>query len=184
MYIAAPVIYTTIMHGSKLGFLRIVVQFLGKSAGKLVEQIFMNGVKLLGDLVVEFFTAPFGVSAEELEQNPAHVLVCKLFISAGRHHVDKAAWDSLKKRIKYQAQPKYIEGEMQPGQTSFCLVIPRQLCDNAGFDATDALNKLRQKHALAFKNFSQHSISLYAHWAVILKPYTSTPPLDTLGENL
>ncbi|KAK6915823.1 Chaperonin Cpn60/GroEL/TCP-1 family [Dillenia turbinata] len=27
-------------------------------------------------------------------------------------------------------------------------VIPRQLCENAGFDATDVLNKLRQKHAL------------------------------------
>jgi len=26
-------------------------------------------------------------------------------------------------------------------------VIPRQLCDNAGFDATNMLNKLRQKHA-------------------------------------
>jgi T-complex protein 1 subunit eta len=26
-------------------------------------------------------------------------------------------------------------------------VIPRQLCDNAGFDATAILNKLRQKHA-------------------------------------
>ncbi|THU45840.1 hypothetical protein C4D60_Mb02t22220 [Musa balbisiana] len=26
-------------------------------------------------------------------------------------------------------------------------VIPRQLCDNAGFDPTDVLNKLRQKHA-------------------------------------
>ncbi|WMV34747.1 hypothetical protein MTR67_028132 [Solanum verrucosum] len=29
-----------------------------------------------------------------------------------------------------------------------CKIIPRQLCDNAGFDATDVLNKLRQKHAL------------------------------------
>ena len=27
-------------------------------------------------------------------------------------------------------------------------IIPRQLCDNAGFDATDVLNKLRQKHAV------------------------------------
>lgn len=26
-------------------------------------------------------------------------------------------------------------------------IIPRQLADNAGFDATDVLNKLRQKHA-------------------------------------
>merc|ERR1712083_1048329 len=30
-------------------------------------------------------------------------------------------------------------------------VIPRQLCDNAGFDATNILNKLRQKHALGHK---------------------------------
>ncbi|KAL2612882.1 hypothetical protein R1flu_024574 [Riccia fluitans] len=28
-------------------------------------------------------------------------------------------------------------------------VIPRQLCDNAGFDATDVLNKLRHKHSLS-----------------------------------
>lgn len=28
-------------------------------------------------------------------------------------------------------------------------VIPRQLCDNAGFDATDVLSRLRNKHALA-----------------------------------
>ena len=26
-------------------------------------------------------------------------------------------------------------------------VIPRQLCDNAGFDSTDILNKLRMRHA-------------------------------------
>jgi T-complex protein 1 subunit eta len=26
-------------------------------------------------------------------------------------------------------------------------IIPRQLCDNAGFDSTDILNKLRQRHA-------------------------------------
>ena len=26
-------------------------------------------------------------------------------------------------------------------------VIPRQLCENAGFDATNILNKLRQKHS-------------------------------------
>lgn len=26
-------------------------------------------------------------------------------------------------------------------------VIPRQICDNAGFDATDVLNKLRMRHA-------------------------------------
>lgn len=32
-------------------------------------------------------------------------------------------------------------------QSFYLQVIPHQLCDNAGFDATDVLNKLRQKHA-------------------------------------
>lgn len=32
-------------------------------------------------------------------------------------------------------------------------VIPRQLCDNAGFDATDILNQLRQKHSKGFSCF-------------------------------
>ncbi|VAI44057.1 unnamed protein product [Triticum turgidum subsp. durum] len=43
-----------------------------------------------------------------------------------------------------------IAGKSQVFVNSFAKaleVIPRQLCDNAGFDATDVLNKLRQKHA-------------------------------------
>lgn len=35
-------------------------------------------------------------------------------------------------------------------------VIPRQLCDNAGFDATNILNKLRQKHAQVWKNTMEY----------------------------
>ena len=31
-------------------------------------------------------------------------------------------------------------------------IIPRQLCDNAGFDATNILNKLRAKHAQVGRN--------------------------------
>jgi T-complex protein 1 subunit eta len=45
---------------------------------------------------------------------------------------------------------KTIEGKQQMIIAAFAKaleVIPRQLCDNAGFDATDILNKLRQKHA-------------------------------------
>ncbi|RUO96380.1 TCP-1/cpn60 chaperonin family-domain-containing protein [Jimgerdemannia flammicorona] len=43
-----------------------------------------------------------------------------------------------------------IEGKQQLIIGAFARaleVIPRQLCDNAGFDATDILNKLRMKHA-------------------------------------
>ncbi|KAI8928899.1 chaperonin Cpn60/TCP-1 family [Entophlyctis helioformis] len=42
-----------------------------------------------------------------------------------------------------------VEGKQQMIIASFAKaleIIPRQLCDNAGFDATDILNKLRQKH--------------------------------------
>jgi T-complex protein 1 subunit eta len=42
-----------------------------------------------------------------------------------------------------------VEGKQQMIISAFAKafeIIPRQLCDNAGFDATDILNKLRQKH--------------------------------------
>ncbi|KAK6098271.1 T-complex protein 1 subunit eta [Batrachochytrium dendrobatidis] len=52
---------------------------------------------------------------------------------------------------KYLRQySRSVEGKQQMIIASFAKaleVIPRQLCDNAGFDATDILNKLRQKHA-------------------------------------
>lgn len=44
-------------------------------------------------------------------------------------------------------------------------VIPRQLCDNAGFDATNILNKLRQKHAqgkIVTVKSCQQTYSLYS----------------------
>lgn len=42
-----------------------------------------------------------------------------------------------------------IEGKLQLIISAYAQsleIIPRQLCDNAGFDSTDILNKLRQKH--------------------------------------
>lgn len=46
---------------------------------------------------------------------------------------------------------KTIEGKQQLMIAAFSKAfeaIPRQLCDNAGFDATDILNQLRKKHAM------------------------------------
>lgn len=43
-----------------------------------------------------------------------------------------------------------IPGKLQLIMTAFAKaleVIPRQICDNAGLDSTDILNKLRMKHA-------------------------------------
>ncbi|XWS33173.1 hypothetical protein CRYUN_Cryun22dG0056900 [Craigia yunnanensis] len=39
-------------------------------------------------------------------------------------------------------------------------VIPWQLCDNAGFDATDVLNKLRQKHALPYGEGAPYGVGI------------------------
>jgi len=47
-------------------------------------------------------------------------------------------------------QSRTIEGKQQAILAAFAKaleIIPRQLCDNAGIDATDALNKLRMLHA-------------------------------------
>ena len=41
-------------------------------------------------------------------------------------------------------------------------VIPRQLCDNAGFDSTNILNRLRQAHAQG-KAQSLHGIKTNTH---------------------
>ncbi|KAF9621666.1 hypothetical protein IFM89_025577 [Coptis chinensis] len=49
-------------------------------------------------------------------------------------------------------QPKCEEGHL--------MVIPRQLCDNAGFDATDVLNKLRQKHALPSGEGARYGVDI------------------------
>ncbi|KAH8102376.1 chaperonin Cpn60/TCP-1 family [Cristinia sonorae] len=49
-----------------------------------------------------------------------------------------------------------IPGKTQLVMTAFAKaleVIPRQICDNAGLDSTDILNKLRMKHANGFKWF-------------------------------
>ena len=40
-------------------------------------------------------------------------------------------------------------------------VIPHQLCDNAGFDATNILNKLRQKHATGEDTSLRHYSFVY-----------------------
>lgn len=49
-----------------------------------------------------------------------------------------------------------IPGKMQLVMTAFAKaleIIPRQICDNAGLDSTDILNKLRMKHANGSKWF-------------------------------
>ncbi|KAI0684761.1 chaperonin Cpn60/TCP-1 family [Cytidiella melzeri] len=49
-----------------------------------------------------------------------------------------------------------IPGKQQLVLTAFAKaleIIPRQICDNAGLDSTDILNKLRMKHANGFKWF-------------------------------
>ena len=49
-----------------------------------------------------------------------------------------------------------IPGKLQLVMIAFAKaleIIPRQICDNAGLDSTDILNKLRMKHANGFRWF-------------------------------
>lgn len=60
---------------------------------------------------------------------------CNFWLGCCRFLRDHARTIAGKSQLFINAYAKALE------------VIPRQLCDNAGFDATDVLNKLRQRHA-------------------------------------
>ena len=65
-----------------------------------------------------------------------------------RHIRPSAAQMELSKFLR--AYARTIAGKQQLIIAAFAKaleVIPRQLCENAGFDATNILNKLRQTHA-------------------------------------
>lgn len=60
-----------------------------------------------------------------------------------------------------------IEGKQQLAIGAFAKaleIIPRQICDNAGFDATDILNKLRQKHAQGMMHGALDDRRLVSHF--------------------
>ena len=58
-------------------------------------------------------------------------------------------------------------------------VIPRQLCDNAGLDATDILNRLRQQHAS--KDPEAHNYGVDVNTGAGLR---KAGPLHQTGHNL
>lgn len=68
-----PSMATTVMQGSTQISKDAIFQSLRELAGKPVEQVFVNSVKLPSESVVEFFTALCNVSAQELRQTPARV---------------------------------------------------------------------------------------------------------------
>jgi len=72
-----------------------------------------------------------------------------LFLST---YIVHSYWVNIKMEIsKYlREHSRTIEGKQQLVISAFARaleIIPRQLCDNAGFDATDILNNLRMKYA-------------------------------------
>ncbi|CAI9090751.1 OLC1v1025581C1 [Oldenlandia corymbosa var. corymbosa] len=68
-----PTAAATVMQGSNQISRDAILQSLRELAGKPVEQVFVNSVKLPSESVVEFFTGLCSVSAEELRQVPARV---------------------------------------------------------------------------------------------------------------
>ena len=56
-----------------------------------------------------------------------------------------------------------IKGKQQLIMTAFAKsleIIPRTLCDNAGFDSVDVLNKLRARHASAGKDGQWYGVDI------------------------
>lgn len=69
----APSVAANVMQGSHQISKDEIFQSLRELAGKPVEQVFVNSVKLPSESIVEFFTALCNVSAQELRQTPARV---------------------------------------------------------------------------------------------------------------
>jgi len=72
---------------------------------------------------------------------------------ARKHHSVVAGGGAIEMELSRYLREvaRTIQGKQQLIVTAFAKaleVIPRQVADNAGFDSTDILNKLRQKHAL------------------------------------
>ena len=64
-----------------------------------------------------------------------------------------------------------IPGKLQMIMIAFAKaleVIPRQICDNAGLDSTDILNKLRVKHANGEKWYGVHRERINQIYLLIL----------------
>uniref|UniRef100_A0A7I4C777 SEC7 domain-containing protein n=1 Tax=Physcomitrium patens TaxID=3218 RepID=A0A7I4C777_PHYPA len=129
--ITTPGMTSTLMQGSNQISRDSLVLSLTELTGKPTEQVFVNSVRLPSDVIVEFFGALCGVSAEELRQSPPRVFsLTKLveisyynmtrirmvwgriwavlslhFIAAGSHSEEKIAMyaiDSLRQlAIKY-----------------------------------------------------------------------------------
>jgi T-complex protein 1 subunit eta len=84
---------------------------------------------------------------------------------ARKHHSVVAGGGAVEMEIsKYlRDYSRTIQGKQQLIIGAFAKaleIIPRQLADNAGFDSTDILNKLRQKHSQA-GNDHMHSIIVW-----------------------
>ncbi|KAG0608013.1 hypothetical protein M758_8G071400 [Ceratodon purpureus] len=71
--ISTPGIVSTLMQGSNQISRDSMVLSLTELTGKPTEQVFVNSVRLPSDVIVEFFAALCGVSAEELRQSPPRV---------------------------------------------------------------------------------------------------------------
>ena len=99
---SSPAILNTVMVGSNQISKDALAHLLTELAGKPLEQIFVNSVKLPSDEIVEFFTALCGVSAEELRQTPArHFSLQKLvevsFYNMARIRMVSSIYDIINK---------------------------------------------------------------------------------------
>jgi guanine nucleotide-exchange factor len=71
--VSTPGISASLMQGGNQISRDSLVVSLTELTGKPTEQVFVNSVRLPSDVIVEFFAALCGVSAEELKQSPPRV---------------------------------------------------------------------------------------------------------------
>nr|PNR34997.1 hypothetical protein PHYPA_022896 [Physcomitrium patens] len=167
--ITTPGMTSTLMQGSNQISRDSLLLSLTELTGKATEQVFVNSVRLPSDVIVEFFAALCGVSAEELRQSPPRVFsLTKLveissynmtrirmvwariwsvlsvhFVAAGSHSEEKIAMYSIDS-LRQLAMFKSKVGSIKSGWRSVFMILSTAAYDDVVSISDTAFENVEQ----------------------------------------
>ena len=119
--------------------------YVNKGPGRPAFTI-QNRVKFLKEInCIDYICISRSLTSEKIIKNLKPDFYCKGPDYAGSIKIKKDS--NLKKEIQALKSVKGKHQLVMNGYAKALEIIPKQLADNSGMDATDVLNKLRQKHA-------------------------------------
>lgn len=107
---STPGIAATLMQGSNQISRDSLLLSLTELTGKPTEQVFVNSVRLPSDVIVEFFAALCGVSAEELKQSPPRVFSLTKLVEISYYNMTRIRMVRILVMRHYSKWGKWADG--------------------------------------------------------------------------